>query len=217
MRTMIVNQSQRAGEERRAAGRGRPVLRIAKIVCATGEYPCILRDVSTTGAGLSFHGDVPPDARAILQLPDGLTFPIERVWSEADRAGYRFAVPVEEEDFIARGAEFGQRPLRLSIRAAASIVDGTRTQRAQLLDLSAQGAKLEFAPPHGAASYGTGRVVSLALAGRDPRLAEVRWRDDATLGLRFLEPLTGAELGALALALQPFAGADGEDAATRAA
>ena len=209
---MTVNHSREAREERRGAVRGTLVLRIAKLVCESGEYPCMLRDVSPTGAGLSFFHDAPPDLRAILQLSNGHTVPLERVWSGAGRAGYRFAVPVAEEDFIAGAAEFGHRPLRLSIRAAAKIVDGSRTEKVRLLDLSAEGARVEVAR-----AYDSGRVVSLALAGWGPRLAEVRWQDGETLGLRFFEPLAGAELAALALALQPFDRANGGDAAIRAA
>ncbi|AOL24928.1 PilZ domain-containing protein [Erythrobacter litoralis] len=224
---MTVNHSQQAceknrgqsrgerREERRIAARGRLVLRIAKLVCETGEYACILRDVSLTGAGLSFFHEVPPDMRPILQLSNGHTFPVELVWSGAGRAGYRFAVPVAEEDFIAGDTEFGHRPLRLSIRAAARIVDGCEMAEASLVDLSAEGAKLEVAR-----RFADRRVVSLALAGRAPRLAEVRWQTDEALGLRFFEPLPAADLASLALALQPFAAPAGTDegiAAIRAA
>lgn len=227
MRAMTVNHSHEASEhsrresqgeirgERRSVARGRLVLRIAKLVCGPGEYPCVLRDVSLTGAGLTFFHDVPPDARAILQLSNGHTFPVEQVWSGAGRAGYRFACPVAEEDFIVDDARFGHRPLRLSIRAAARLVDGCEADRARLVDLSAEGARVECARP-----CAPGRVVSLAIAGQDPRLAEVRWNEEGALGLRFFEPMTSGELAALALALQPFdARADGQagNTATRAA
>ena len=218
---MTAKAGKEAGtQERRSAGRGRLVLRIAKLVCETGEYPCVLRDVSLDGAGLTFFHDVPPDARAILQLSNGHTFPVERAWSGAGRAGYRFACPVAEDDFIAEDAHFGHRPLRLSIRADARLVDGRTGAAARLVDLSSEGAKIEYD-----ARFETGRVVSLALAGRAPRLAEVRWCEDGALGLRFFEPMTSAQLAALALALQPFdppadeAAQDkgGKQAATRAA
>lgn len=188
-----------AAGERRNAERGRLVLRIAKLVCETGEYPCVVRDVSLVGAGLSFFHDVPPDARAILQLSNDHTFPLERAWSGAGRAGYRFACPVAKEDFIAEDARFGHRPLRLSISAPARLVDGRTSAAARLVDLSAEGAKVECDAP-----CSPGRVMSLALAGHDPLLAEVRWCEDGALGLRFFEPMTSAELAALALALQPF-------------
>ncbi|QIQ87347.1 PilZ domain-containing protein [Erythrobacter sp.] len=202
-------------DERRSAPRGRLVLRIAKLVCQSGEYPCVVRDVSLSGAGLAFFHDVPPEERVILQLSNGATFPVERVWSGAGRAGYRFAVPVAEEDFIASDAEFGHRPLRLAIRAAATVIDGRERAEARLLDLSAEGAKIAVAGP-----YASGRVVSLALPGHDPRLAEVRWAGEGEAGVRFFEPLSTAQLAALALALQPFAapaGTDGQEKATQAA
>ncbi|MEE4204941.1 MAG: PilZ domain-containing protein [Erythrobacter sp.] len=217
---MTVNHPPDTSEERRTASRGRLVLRIAKIVCETGEYPCTLRDVSLTGAGLAFWHDVPPEERVILQLSNGHTFPIERVWSGSGRAGYRFAAPVAEDDFIADDAEFGHRPLRLSIRAGARIVDGRVMAAGQLVDLSAEGARIEL---DGSQRFGTRfdgeRLVSLAIAGDQARLAEVRWAEGAAMGLRFTDPLTMPDLAALAFALQPFAAAPRDDkaSATRAA
>ncbi|WP_090199581.1 PilZ domain-containing protein [Erythrobacter sp. HL-111] len=213
-----MNRSQEARGDRRAAPRGRLVLRIAKLVCETGEYPCILRDVSLTGAELAFWHEVPPAERVILQLSNGHTFPIERVWSGAGRAGYRFAVPVAEEDFIAGDAEFGHRPLRLSIDAGARVVDGRVMVSARLADLSAEGARIEIeGAQRSCARFDAGRLVSLAIAGGEPRLAEVRWAEEASVGLRFVEPMAMPDLAALALALQPFAAPGESDRTIRAA
>ena len=77
-----------------------PLLRSAKVVCQLGEYICLVRDVSQDGVLLSFLHDVPCEPRIILALGNGQTYPIQRIWSGQEQAGYRFAGSVTVEEFL---------------------------------------------------------------------------------------------------------------------
>ena len=90
----------RTGVDARLAKRASLLLRRAKLVCQTGEYLCLIRDVSELGVGLGFLHDVPPEPRTLLQLANDRTYPIERVWTGQRQAGYRFGGSVTLEEFL---------------------------------------------------------------------------------------------------------------------
>lgn len=174
-------------------------LRRAKVVCQSGEYLCLIRDVSEIGIGLGFCHTVPPEPRILLQLANTLTFPIERVWTGQRQAGYRFARQIALNELICEQSPFPGRALRLQFSAPVRIQDRQRIHDARLLDLSCEGAKLASAVMHE-----TGRLISFELAGMEPQLAQTRWSDDGTFGVRFHHPLTTEELALAALRHQPF-------------
>jgi len=188
------------------------LLRSAKVVCFSGEYICLVRDVSAEGTLLSFLHDTPPDARMMLVLANGLTYPIERLWEGRSQAGYRFASDVSMAEFMNDSAPYEVRPIRLAIEAPARLVDGSKTHVARLLDLSSTGAKFECD-----AAVPSGRLVSFQIGGMAQFLGEVMWSADSAHtseqgqapagahGFRLSHPLPLRELAAEALRLQPFA------------
>ena len=56
------------GAEAREATRTSMMLRCAKVICQTGEYVAIIRDVSELGVGLSFLHRAPLEPRILLEL-----------------------------------------------------------------------------------------------------------------------------------------------------
>lgn len=183
----------------RAATRRTLMLRSAKVVCASGEYVCLVRDVSEIGTSLSFLHDVPPEERMILALANGLTYPIERVWSGKRQAGFRFGAQVMMEEFMHERAPFELRPIRLEIAAPACLIDGRERHAAQMLNISTHGALFESAGEHPMA-----RLFGFQISGMPQYLGQVCWREGSQHGLRFQHPLGLQELAQLALALQPF-------------
>lgn len=175
------------------------LLRSAKVVCASGEYVCLVRDVSQIGTSLSFLHDVPPDARMILALANGLTYPIERVWSGRRQAGYRFGAHVLMEEFLHERAPFELRPIRLEIPARARTIDGRERAPVRMLDISTHGAKFESL-----SDYNLHQLIGFQIEGVQQYLGELCWREGTLYGLRFQHPLALRELAGLALALQPF-------------
>lgn len=174
-------------------------LRRAKLVCQSGEYLCLIRDVSESGIGLGFLHPVPPEARVLLQLANDLTYPVERVWTGQRQAGYRFGAQISLNEFLREPSAHPTRALRLQFSAPVRIQDRSRIQDARLIDLSCEGAKL-VAP----SETEVGRLISFELAGLDPQLAQVRWVQDGKFGVRFHHPLETEELAHAALRYQPF-------------
>lgn len=181
-----------------------PLLRTAKVVCQTGEYICLMRDVSEEGILLSFLHEAPSEPRKILMLSNGHTHPIQRIWTGERQAGYRFAASIDLEEFLEERTPFAVRPMRLSVRAAARVVDGRQTHFAQLMDLSTHGAKFACS-----GEFALGREVSFQAHAMAPQLGEIIWSDvdgehGQVYGLQFRQPLTLRQLAEVSLRMQPF-------------
>ena len=188
-----------AGNEEHYSQRASMMLRRAKLVCQSGEYLCLIREVSELGVGLGFLHDVPPEPRTILQLANDLTYPVERLWTGKRQAGFRFGGNITVDDFLREQSPHKTRPLRLNIPGMARIRDGRRHFDARLIDISCEGAKIasmvEGQPGH---------LVSFELEGLEPQLAQVRWSDGGRHGIKFQQPIETEQLAACALKLQPF-------------
>lgn len=177
------------------------LLRRAKMVCDSGEYLCLIRDVSELGVGLGFLHDVPPEKRVLLQLANDLTYPVERIWTGKRQAGYRFGGEVTVQSFLREQTPHKPRALRLTIPGTVRIDEGRSHTDARLIDISCEGAKI--ASP---AVYAQNRLLSFSLEGLPAQLAQVRWSENGKHGLRFQIPLDSEELALCALHLQPFTG-----------
>jgi len=200
----------------RASKRRALMLRSAKVIAQAGEFVCIVRDVSDLGTSLSFLHDVPPDERMILALANGLTYPIERVWSGKRQAGYRFGADVTMDEFIRENAPFELRPIRLEIEADARTIDGREHTPVRMRNISTHGAMFESLSDHA-----QGRLIVFQIEGAPQYLAQICWREETRYGLRFQHPIALAELAGIALRIQPFAasapaGGDGVEAARAA-
>ncbi|MEO0462731.1 MAG: PilZ domain-containing protein [Pseudomonadota bacterium] len=192
------NAAQTHAEARKAL-----MMRTAKVVCQTGEYICVMRDVSEVGTSLSFLHDAPPERRIMLALANGLTYPIERVWAGKRQAGYRFASAVETGEFFQCDEPYSARPIRLGIRAGALLTDGRDNLPAQMVDLASHGARIECI-----ADWSENRLLSFRVNGLPQRLGQIAWREEGgavdTYGLQFQHPIPLADLAVAAHRLQPF-------------
>ncbi|MEM7779589.1 MAG: PilZ domain-containing protein [Pseudomonadota bacterium] len=188
-----------SGRETHYAQRAAMVLRRAKMVCQSGEYLCLIRDVSEKGIGLGFLHDVPPEPRTLLQLANDLTFPIERMWTGQRQAGYRFASSISLDDFLTDNSPRKVRPIRLNIPGIVRLRDGRKRADGRLIDISCEGAKI--ATP---AELRSGALMSFELDGLPPQLAQVRWSKKGRYGLKFQQPVETEEMALCAMHLQPF-------------
>lgn len=192
-------QQMDAADGRRAARHSMPMLRSAKLVCQSGEYFCIIRDVSEQGVGLRFCHTVPPEERVILQLENGDTYPVERIWSGKRQSGYRFASPINLPEFIHEPSPYQHRSVRLAVAAPMQLTAGNVAFIAQLADLSCTGAKIETDR-----KFESNERVRLELPSLTPRIADICWQQGPMCGLSFHNCLTIEELAQAALTLQPF-------------
>lgn len=198
MAALVKRQEQPV--ERRDNARQRLLMRVAKLRCDSGEYPCVMHDVSEAGTRLRMFGGHPPDTHMYLELANGELFALERRWTDGDYAGFRFSSTIDVEELIAEPRDGMRRPVRLRIAASVDfLADGVR-RPALLVDLSRQGACIETGLHLPVTS-----AIKLDLPGHPERFGYVCWRKQYRHGVAFQESFTLAELAGLAMRLQPFA------------
>ncbi len=189
--------------EMRAAPRSSLMFRTAKLLCESGEYICVVRDISSTGARLRLFHDVPPDTHLFLEMANGERYAMERVWTRDDHAGFRFSCTIDVDQFIAETSPYPRRPVRLKLQRPADLsVDGVASP-VVLLDLSQQGARIDAGR-----MFALEQKVVLAVEGQPRRFGCVRWRKGYTHGLVLQHSFRLDELANYALALQPFGATD---------
>jgi PilZ domain len=189
--------SQRAFEEMRGAQRFTLLIRTAKLVSETGEYLCIIRDVSETGVRLRLFHDLPADTRMALELANGELYFIERVWERDSHAGFRFATPIDVHAFIAEVSPYPRRQMRLRMQFPAVLTAGVQASVATVRDLSSQGARIETAR-----HLALGQRLKLEADGFPAVMAKVCWRNGSDYGLAFEQVFTLEAVAVLAARLQ---------------
>jgi hypothetical protein len=186
--------------EMRAAPRSSLMCRTGKILCESGEYVCVVRDVSATGAKLRLFHAAPPDRHLFLELANGDRYAMERVWVQGDHAGFRFSCTIDVDRFIAEPSAWPRRPIRINLQRPADVAADGVASPAMLLDLSQQGARIEAGR-----KFALEQKLWLSVEGQPPRFGCVRWRRGYTHGLVLQQSLGLEQLARCALALQPFA------------
>ena len=187
-------------EEMREAPRFSLVMRTAKLLCETGEYVCVVRDISATGTRLRLFHEVPPDTHLYIELANGRRYAMERVWQEGDHAGYRFASPIVVSEFVEETSAHPRRPLRLSVQRSSLVTAGNRDLSAMLVNISQQGACIELSR-----EIAVGQQVRLESPGLPLRFGHVCWRKKYAHGLVFQQSIRLDDLACRLLDLQPYA------------
>lgn len=174
-------------EDLRAAPRFALLLRAAKLIAPRGEYLCIVRDVSETGAKLRLFHSLAGIEGLALESVTGEHIAMDPVWEHEGEGGFRFVEPIDVRRFIAEAGPFPKRPIRVAVDHPARITVAGQTSTARVRDLSRQGARIE-----------TGNHLAL---GQQLRLeadelpqfeATVCWRRQPAYGLVFRQ-LMGLE------------------------
>jgi hypothetical protein len=185
-------------EELRAAPRISLMLRAAKLICPTGEFLCILRDVSATGLKAKLFHPMALHEPVELELSNGVRYPLEPVWERDGHVGFRFgadginlAVLVDEAD------RFPKRQLRLKLDLPVTLTAQGKAMPARLRDLSQQGALIELGE-----HLALRQLVCIDTTDFPARHARVRWRRGAAHGLVFHEGFRLDELARLMERLQ---------------
>lgn len=184
----------------REAPRSSLMFRTAKLLCESGEYVCVVRDISATGAKLRLFHAPPPDTHMFLEVANGDRYAMERVWLRDDHIGVRFSCTIEVDHFIAEPSPYPRRSIRLKLQRPADIVADGIASPAVLLDVSQQGARIEAGR-----KFAHEQMVRIAIDGQTSRLGCIRWRSGYTHGIVLQQSFKLDELAHFALALQPFA------------
>lgn len=184
-------------EDHREAPRFSLIIRSAKLVCESGEYLCVVRDISATGARLRLFHEPPPERHCFLELSNGDRHVMERMWVADGHAGFRIAQPIDVNAFLVEPSPFPKRPIRLRIQRTAVLTVGGVPHSATLIDLSQKGARIT-ADCHLAVS----QQVTLDIPGIGAIPAKVRWRGKDGYGLVLEQTFRLDELASFAFDIQ---------------
>ncbi|MFB0612043.1 PilZ domain-containing protein [Aurantiacibacter poecillastricola] len=184
--------------ENRSAPRCTLLIRAAKLITPSGEFLCVIRDVSTNGINVRIFHALPPETRMTIELQNGDRHEVEFVWQKDDRAGFRFEHEADISRIVESPSRFSKRSIRLNISAAATVsaLNG-QSALAEITDLSQQGAKIVCA-----GRFAIDERVRISAPGLPETNAKVRWRKELQYGLIFEDTYQYGELARIAQRLQ---------------
>lgn len=183
--------------DQRQAARYVLLIRSAKLVSDNGEFLCIVRDVSSSGARLRLFHPIPPGEALWLELASGDRFRIEHRWNREGQFGFRFHDPIDVHRFIAESSPYPRRPVRLRINVAASLIVQREAHACHIRDVSRQGVRIETAQP-----LAIGQKLRLRAPGLPELEAAVCWREAPAHGLVLRQGFSFETLARLAWRLQ---------------
>ena len=179
--------------EKRSQARFTLLIRTAKIVGPSGEYLCVIRDVSQEGVKVRVFHPLPGDGPLAIELATGEREPIETVWQDGELAGFRFATPVALPRLLANApAGRKKRSVRLRFAMPVHVLAGGRRIAAEFRDISQHGASLDCN-----AHLAMGERIRLESDALPPLDARVRWRRTPYYGVIFEQTFRFDELARL--------------------
>lgn len=191
--------------DQRNARRAALLIRSAKLICQSGEYVCLVRDVSSSGVRLRLFHPLPPETYFFLEMANGEIYPMEKKWARNEQlaghqAGFQFGQPIDVNQFIEEAGDYPRRPVRLRLECHGQLSSDGRTAPMVLRNISQGGARIETTT-----WLALHQTVRLTIDGLPDRFAQVRWRNRYDHGLAFDQAFRLDELAEHAKTLQPFA------------
>ena len=187
----------RTARDSRDAPRFTVLIRAAKLVSGTSEFLCVLRDASELGVSVRLFHPLPADLDLALELPNGDRHPLERVWQDDGKAGFRFREPVEFERIVENRSRYARRSMRVRLEAPCSLVLGDRRASGTIGNISQEGALLRTQE-----RLSLVQRIRIGIEGGPEIAARVRWRREEDYGVSFEDTFQFAELAALAFDLR---------------
>ncbi len=192
-----ANSANASYADQRSAMRYTLLIRAAKLIGPAGEYLCVVRDASETGASIRLFHSLPVDEFMLLELQNGDRHEVEVVWSDEEKAGLRFCGPVDIARIVESPSRFSKRPVRLNVSCAAYLVADGLEHRVEVQDISQQGAKLGCDR-----RFPIDQRVILKAEGIPDIHAKIRWRREDSCGLVFENTFQFGELARVVATLQ---------------
>ena len=184
--------------EQRCAPRFTLLIRAAKLISPSCEFLCVVRDASETGVSVRLFHPLPQDVPLSLEMPNGDCLPLERVWEEEGKAGFRFAEKVEIERIVDCPSRFARRAVRVNVEVPCELLVGIRRVGGKIHNLSQQGALISTTTE----KLSLMQRVKIRAEGMPEIAGKVRWRRNDSYGLSFEDTFQFAELAALAFELR---------------
>lgn len=183
--------------DQRTAPRFTLLIRAAKLVGPGAEFLCVVRDASESGVSVRLFHPLPPDGDLSLELPNGDLHPLERVWEEDGKAGFRFVGEVDLARIVESPSPFARRGVRVQLQVPCELLFGGRRVPATIVNLSQQGARICTTE-----KLSLIQRVKICAEGMPEIAGKVRWRRNDHYGLSFEDTFQFAELAAVAFELQ---------------
>ncbi|HYI42046.1 MAG TPA: PilZ domain-containing protein [Sphingomicrobium sp.] len=184
--TSVPRPSERRSEERVA-----PLLRIAKLIAASGEQLIRVRNV-TAGGLMAEISHLPAVGEQVAVELSGQKIPSAVVWIREGLVGLKFDQSLDLGELLAGRKPrhgFRPRPPRLDVACKASVRVGKLYYTVDVEDVSLGGMKV--APID---ERCIGKEVVVVVESLRPIRGEVRWYNDRHAGIVFNKPLRFEEL-----------------------
>jgi hypothetical protein len=175
--------------EQRTAARYTPLIRTAKITGISGEFLCVVSDISASGVSVRLFHPLPPDHALTLEMPNGDSLALERVWEKDGRGGFRFIGEVDLSRVLVGNGQWPKRPIRLNLDMPAKLAGLTGRFEATIKNISMQGAQIECAT-----RLAIDQRLRLSNALLPEIVTKVRWRRGNQYGLIFDNTFQFADL-----------------------
>jgi len=197
-----LSQSHIASESGTASQRSEeriPLIRTAKLILDHGEYPCVLRDISSGALRIKFYETPLPEAGEPfwLEFGDGERFEVSLIWSRGDQAGLAFKDHQSLLSLLGDNGPFQKRAIRIAVDLPASIKSLGRLTDVIISDLSHEGAHVRCGH-----QLSIDQQIRLQIPALGEIFAKVRWRQHPDYGLAFVETFHFEEVARLAPNLQ---------------
>jgi hypothetical protein len=185
----LVDAARPVGAEQRTAARYTPLIRTAKITGASGEFLCVVSDISESGVSVRLFHPLPRDNALRLEMSNGDSLPLERVWEKDGRAGFRFGSDVDLGRVVTGHGKWPKRPIRLNLDMPAVLSGLTGQFDATIKNISMQGAQIECS-----SRLAIDQRLRLSSRGLPEIRTKVRWRKGNLYGLVFDDTFQFADL-----------------------
>ncbi len=179
-------------EERRTDDRISAMLRVAKLMSATGEQQLIKVKNLSAGGLMALVSRAPSVGDQVDVELSSERIPSTVVWTREDLVGVKFNQDVDIGELLAGRKQrhgFRPRPPRLEIPCKASVRVGKLYYTVDVHDISLGGMKVEPIE-----EYCVGKKVVVVVESLRPIQGEVRWYSERKAGIVFDKALDFDEL-----------------------
>lgn len=165
-------------EEKRGSPRLGLLIRSAKIVFKSGEFLCVMRDVSESGLRIKVFHTLPSDPPQYIEFATGDRIMVRTIWQNGDTVGLEFREPQDVASIVRERGPYRKRSLRFAIEADVVIAVGLGKFAARVLNFSQFGARIQC-------SQHFARGQHIKVIGKQVRDlgATIAWRDGDNYGL----------------------------------
>lgn len=176
-----------------------PLIRTAKLILESGEYPCVLRDISGNALRVKLFGTQLPEMERTfwLEFGDGERFDVSLIWVRDGQAGLAFTEHNNLLSMIGEHGPFRKRAIRIAVDLPATVASLGLSLAVLVRDLSHQGAQIESET-----RFSMDQQVRIAIPSLGEVYAKVRWRKHPHYGLAFVETFRFEDIAEVAGHLQ---------------